>query len=251
MIDFHSHILPAIDDGANDVNVALEMLSKSYNDGVDTVVSTSHCYITEGCGDIDKFLKHRTSAYNILKTAIARDGRDSPEILLAAEVHVSAGMSRCENLPLLRIPDTDYILLEMPYENWTDAVFEEIYHVIRMGMRPIIAHLDRYPNKEAQIRELLSLDVLCQINAGAFLNKDSRKMILRFLKSDAAHVIGSDMHNMTSRSPNLAEAYSVIEDKFGSAYADFFESNSKCILHNGIPQATNLPKIGFFKKMFL
>ena len=249
MIDFHSHILPAADDGAKDTITALDMLAKSYADGVKTVVSTSHCYIENGSDSIDNFLSKRERTYRKLMKAINAEKREFPNIVLASEVHIGIGMSKCKNLSRLRIQDTDYILLEMPYDTWNDAVYEEIYHVICQGFKPIIAHLDRYPDK--QFKDLLSLDVLCQINASAFLDKQSRKMVLNLLKSDAAHVIGSDMHNMTTRRPNLADAYAAINEKFGRAYSAFFQSNAECILRNGIPNAPNLPKLGIIKKILL
>lgn len=249
MIDFHAHILPAIDDGARNTEVALDMLSKSYIDGVDTVVSTSHCYINHGNASIDRFLQKRTTAYSSLLNA-AKSG-NIPRIILASEVRIKKGMSKCKNFAELRIQNTDYILLEMPYDRWTDDVFEEIYHVIRLGLRPIIAHLDRYPDKKKQIDELLSLDVLCQINAGAFLDKNSRKTVMHLLERDGAHIIGSDMHNTTSRPPNLAEAYTVLNEKFGKKYYDFFQTNSECILNNGTLGMPQLPKLGLIKKMFL
>lgn len=249
MIDFHAHILPATDDGAKDTKTALEMLEKSYNDGIGTVVSTSHCDIRHGSDSISDFLHIRECSYRRLTKAVNADKREFPKIVLASEVHISPGMSKCKNLPSLCIQDTDYILLEMPYDKWNDAVYEEIYHIICMGLKPIIAHLDRY--SERQFKDLLSLDVLCQINASAFFDKQSRKMILDLLQNDAAHVIGSDMHNMDTRRPNLAEAFSVIKKKFGSSYSDFFQKNAECILHNGIPRIPHLPELGLIKRMML
>ena len=42
MIDFHSHIIPAIDDGARELKEALEMLEEASSAGFDGVISTSH-----------------------------------------------------------------------------------------------------------------------------------------------------------------------------------------------------------------
>ena len=42
MIDFHSHIIPAIDDGARELKESLEMLEEASSAGFDGVISTSH-----------------------------------------------------------------------------------------------------------------------------------------------------------------------------------------------------------------
>ena len=44
MIDFHSHILPGVDDGPQNMEDSLSMLRSSFLQGVDLVVSTSHFY---------------------------------------------------------------------------------------------------------------------------------------------------------------------------------------------------------------
>ena len=55
MIDFHTHILPGMDDGASDAAESLAMLRTSYQQGVDTLFATSHFYADEE--DPASFLK--------------------------------------------------------------------------------------------------------------------------------------------------------------------------------------------------
>ena len=47
MIDFHSHILPCMDDGADSIETSLAMLRESKRQGVDLICSTSHFYADE------------------------------------------------------------------------------------------------------------------------------------------------------------------------------------------------------------
>lgn len=250
MIDFHSHIIPAIDDGASNKKIALEMLRISAASGVKTVIATPHCY--PGSNDaVNQFLEKRDFAYNILESAICAEGGNLPHIIRAAEVHLSKNVSKTESIKNLCIEDTNYILIEMPYEKWTDEVFEEIYQITRQGLRPILAHLDRYISQEKLFPDLFSLNVLCQINASAFSNKKMRKKMLNLFSADALHVIGSDMHNLTSRPPNLAEAYEIINTKYGWEYVDFLKHNSERIIKNQIALPTRLPKLNLIKKIKL
>lgn len=250
MIDFHSHILPDIDDGAQNIETSIEMLRLSMLSGVDTVIATSHCYpATQEAAE--EFPKKRDASFRRLNSAISASGIVLPNIIPGAEVHLSKGISKLKNLDQLCISGTNYILLELPYEKWTDEIYEEIYHITRQGLRPILAHLDRYISQEKSFSELLSLNVLCQINASAFFDKILRRKMPALFSNDAIHVIGSDMHNLTNRPPNLAEAYDIIENKFGWEYVDFLKQNSIRITRNEEALPTRLPKLSFFKKIQL
>ena len=138
MIDFHSHFLPNTDDGAKDLEMSLEMLRFSKKSGVNTVVSTSHCYAFEGNESIKRFLKRRKNAYTEVLSAIDGKEEDYPRIVMGCEVHLVKNLSTFSELPKLCIQNTDYILLEMPFSVWQDEHFEEIYRITNLGLKPII-----------------------------------------------------------------------------------------------------------------
>lgn len=251
MIDFHSHFLPETDDGAKSLAESLEMLSFSKKSGVDTVVSTSHCYAVNGDQSIKDFLEKRKNAYTEVVNAIGGNTQNYPKIVLGCEVHLVPNLSTFSFLPQLCIENTDYILLEMPFSKWEDAHFEEIYHITNLGLKPIIAHIDRYFDIEDKFPDLFSLNLLYQANAESFIAKGSRKKLADLFQKDALHILGSDMHNMTSRPPNFADAYAVIGKKFGKDYIDYLETASKKILENGFVPAPKFEKLGFFKQITL
>ena len=99
-IDFHSHIMPAFDDGAKDAKMSIAMLQKSMDQGVETVVSTSHCYPMSG-RDITEFTDKRQTAYNVLMEAVKADNAEIPKLVPAAEVHLSC-VTDCVMRPLLQ-----------------------------------------------------------------------------------------------------------------------------------------------------
>ena len=83
---------------------------------------------------------------------------------------------------------------------------------------PIVAHIDRYisPFRTKGIPEALAkLPVLVQASGSFFTNKSTKNLALKLLRDDKIHLLGSDCHNLSSRPPNLREALSVIENKFG------------------------------------
>ncbi len=251
MIDFHAHILPGVDDGAADVTTALLMLKNAYKDGITTVISTSHIYIEEET-DIDKFLYRRNSSYELLCDAIKKDGGKFPEIRLGAEVYVKDYISRYDSIARLAIGGTDYILLEMPmHGKWTQGHFEAIYNLTTLGLKPIMAHIDRYLNHKDEFSDLDSLGAVFQVNADAFLHKSMRKSLLNLYYNGYIHILGSDMHNLTSRKNHLSEAYDLISDKFGNEFYDYSLKNSELVLDNKAVLKQNLPKLGFFNRLKL
>lgn len=251
MIDFHSHILPGIDDGAQDVKTSLQMLKICSATGmIDTIVATPHCHPVSQ-DKIYSFLDRREKAAEQLCSAISSSGEKYPEIVLASEIRIYNGFSKYKDLDKLTIGDTNYILLEMPYEKWKDDTFEEIYQITRRGFKPIMAHLDRFLDQEHLFSELYSLDLLYQINSCAFLDRNTRKMMARLFEKNAVHVIGSDTHNLSDRKPDAAAAYEVIGRKFGKEYVEFLEENGRYILENQEVANRSLPKLSPLKKLML
>ena len=250
MIDFHTHILPGLDDGAQDVEESLALLRICAETGIDTVVATPHCHLASQ-DEIPYFLECREESYNRLKDAISASGEKFPEIVLGAEVRIYNGFSQFENLDKLKIAGTDYILLEMPYEPWKYDIFDEIYYVTQIGFKPIMAHLDRFLDQKYLFNELYAMDLLYQINSCAFLDKPTRKMMLDLFKNQAIHIIGSDTHNLTDRKPDVAEAFEVIGKKFGQKYVSFLDKNSRRILENKPISHNYPPKINLLRKIML
>ena len=69
MIDYHSHILPQMDDGSQSMEESLEMLHQSFCQGVDVMVSTCHFYADEE--DPKHFVDRRNQAFFRLRDAMA------------------------------------------------------------------------------------------------------------------------------------------------------------------------------------
>lgn len=72
IVDFHSHILPGIDDGAKDISMAREMLLAEEQSGVEAIVATPHFYLSEE--SVESFLEKRENAFNLIKPEADRLG---------------------------------------------------------------------------------------------------------------------------------------------------------------------------------
>jgi len=233
IIDFHSHILPGIDDGADSLETSLKMLSVSKSLGVETIVSTSHYYNFRE--SIESFITRRDdAAYKLLKH-INEHNLDLPEIVLGAEVRLFPDISRDENLSKLCIDGTKNILIEMPYSTWSAWMYNEIYAIITRGYTPIMAHIERYlgPVSEKEIAEkLLSMDVLVQCNADSFSDWKTKRFIKKLIKQGRLTVIGSDCHNLESRISHIDDAAGFIIKKYGEEYINVIMKNAKYLIKN-------------------
>lgn len=216
IVDFHSHILPGIDDGSENLEESLELLQLSARQGVQHMVATPHFYPRHDTPE--RFLRRREKAENTLRYELQYHPV-LPEITVGAEVYFFSGISDFELINALTIGQKRCILIEMPDSPWGESHYRELEGIyVKHGITPIIAHVDRYirPFRTHGIPERLEeLPVMVQANASFFLDSSTRRMALRMLKQDRIHLLGSDCHNLTSRRPNLKAAVEVIEKHLG------------------------------------
>ena len=218
IIDFHSHILPGIDDGSRDLDTSMAMLEQIRAQQTDILIATPHFYATQD--RIDTFLQHRQQAYDAFCKAIAGRGwTDYPQILTGSEVAFFNGISRSEEICRLTIEGTDLLLLEMPFALWNEHIIEEVSNLIQdRHLRILIAHLDRFirmPGNKKYIRQLLELPVYVQFNAECLTDWRHRHIFLKMLEEGTAHVLGSDCHGAHHRVPNLKAGRDMIQKKKG------------------------------------
>ena len=217
MIDFHTHVLPGLDDGAHDVDTAKTMLQMQLDQGVDTVLLTSHYYGKKHSPS--QFLEKRKEAFERLAPHIPQ----GVSVRLGAEVHFTGiNTPDYEELCHLAIEGTDYMLVELPFTTkWTNDLMERLSDfVYETGCTPIIAHVERYQEvlkNPAIVSELVNMGCLIQVNARAFSEKSEKNFAFALLKHGLVHCIGSDAHDAEHRLPDVASAKTAMEK---AGYAD-------------------------------
>ena len=216
IVDFHSHVLPGIDDGSASVKESIAMLKMEEKQGIRHVVATPHFYAQHD--NPARFLARRREAEQRLREEMSRHS-GLPQLSVGAEVYFFHGISNSDVLSELTIDSKRCILLEMPLSPWTDRMYRELEEIPRkQGLTPVIAHVDRYigPFHTFGIPERLEeLPVLVQANASFFLRRSTRGMALRMLRRNQIQLLGSDCHNVDTRAPNLGGAVEVIERHLG------------------------------------
>lgn len=219
IIDFHSHVLPGIDDGSRNVETSIQMLSDCRANGVEVMVATPHFYAD--CDRVEDFLQKREASCAKLMDACTAE---IPLLLLGAEVAFFEGMSRADKISELTIENSDIMLLEMPFRRWRESDIVEVEKLIReRNFQIVIAHLERYlkiQEDARQLESLLELPVMIQINAEALLDWKKRRAALKLFRNGQAQLLGSDCHGLHRRPPNLWEGRAVLEKKLGTAFLD-------------------------------
>ena len=230
--DFHSHILPGIDDGSDNVETSKLIISKEITDNVDTILATPHYYCEEQ--SIDKFITKRNAAYQQLM-ASSNNIPSMPKIVLASEVYYTHYLNNVSNLKSLCIEGTDYLLLELPYKEITSSTIDGILDLAdNNNVSLVIAHVERYLKYTSykSLLPLLNSGVLGQINCGSVVNKATRKNVFKLIKDGYVHVIGTDVHNTTSRPACMKEALDILNKKFSPSFTESLMRNSQMILNN-------------------
>ena len=243
MIDFHTHVLPGIDDGSRNVEMTISMIAEELAQGVEEVIATPHFYANHS--SIDHFLEKRHRAMKKMTEALAfSDIQKPPYIRTGAEVYYFPGMGRAERLPQLCIEGTRTILIEMPFEQWKSDILRDLRDVLeRQKLTVVLAHIERYPEFQRDDRvwdEVMHLPVIPQINTGSFLKKKSglfsrdkkRKFCMQYLGRHPEVILGSDCHNLTSRRPNLADGRAEIKKELGAEVLERVDKITRKVLDN-------------------
>ncbi len=216
-IDFHSHVLPAIDDGSASLAESLGLLRLQAQQGITHTVATPHFYPRHH--QFASFLSRRQEAVELLQAAMARED-GLPELIMGAEVRYFPGIGNCEQLNQLTIGGRSVILIEMPHGEWTSRMYQDLADISeKQELTPVIAHVDRYLTmfSEGGIpQKLMDAGCLIQANASFFLSAAMRPLAMRLLRREQIHLLGSDCHDLQQRPPRLGQARQKIQAKLGS-----------------------------------
>lgn len=224
----HSHIIPAIDDGAQNIETSLAMIKRLQEQGAKKIVLTPHYY--SDTISLDDFVKRRDEAYKALLEALPEG---SPELIPAAEVYISQYLFNNDNIDALCIGNSNYILIEHPFSSeFNSSDYDRLMNLYcDYGVKPILAHIERYralmedPDK---IMDFIDMGCLIQVNIGSFANapRGIRKKLIKYMNNGLIHFIGSDCHNLDSRAPDYEDGVNAIIKKCGVEAIEVLMSNA-------------------------
>lgn len=257
MIDIHSHILPAVDDGAVDLDMALDMASLYVENGFKQVICTPHFM-----EDLDNFLpEENQKILNKLNEEISKAGLDL-NLYLGNEVYIS--LSLLEDLhkgKFSTLNNSKYILIELPMFNIPLYTEDILYELQVRDYIPIIAHPERNSKiiKDPNILYNFVKDgALAQLNLPSLKGtygdeiKDTTKVLLQH---KLFHFVGTDAHSNGRLSPKVASVLKNLKDLVDEDYFhQLTKLNAKLLLENKDIIKSEPRKIekkqGFFRRLF-
>lgn len=206
MIDLHCHMLPGIDDGAANLETSLAMARIAVADGIATVACTPHIYpgmyenngpgIRQAVAALQAELDQAGIALKLTFGADAHLVPDMPAKLRSGEVPTLAG--------------SRYFLLEPPHHVAPPRFEEFVFALIAAGYVPVITHPERLTWIEDHYPIFCALGeqgAWMQVTAGSLtghFGPDARYWGERMLDEGRVHILATDAHGITRRSPVLA-----------------------------------------------
>ena len=221
-IDLHSHILPALDDGARDMKRTREMLQIAYEEGIREIIATPHFFASRKSASVEQ-----------IKETIARlqeemeDWGFSIKLYPGNEIYYRSEVAELlENGEITTLADSRYVLVE--YDPMTEYSYlrDGILKLDSFGYIPILAHTERYEclfDKKERLQRVRDHGGLIQVNASSFQGGVFDEMAKRakyIMKNGLLDFVGTDAHSTGKRSPRIKETASYIYKKLGKKEAD-------------------------------
>lgn len=224
MIDIHAHILPGIDDGADDIYDALEMAKIAVESGVKAIVATPHCNIP---GMFDNYFGE--DYIRLFQSVVSSLKENKIPIVLYPGMEAFGTYDLPDLIvegKIMPLNQSRYILLEFSFDEEPEFASNLLQRVRAVGARPVIAHAERYrfvQDHPQLVYQWRKQGYVIQVNKGSFLGKFGKSAQItahRMLKHNLVSVVSSDAHGPFRRTPYLLDAYEELCKQYSQKYID-------------------------------
>ena len=216
-IDIHCHVLPMVDDGAESMEMALDMLRIAADEG------------------IAKRTELLQKKADVLKIPV--------KLFPGNEIFYRHGLAELlEQGKIRTLADSHYVLIEfLPGEDYA-YIRDAIGRVASFGYWPVVAHVERYVNviRDMEKAERLKEDAGCyfQVNASSVVGDQgfaAKNVVKKLLKAGLVDFVGTDAHSDGSRAPRLRKCAGYLEKKYGEIMTrKLMRENAEAILEDRV-----------------
>lgn len=224
IVDIHAHILPRLDDGAENMDMALSMVEIAVESGVGTIVATPHC------NQRGSFENYASAAITESLERLRRKASDEGlpiEILSGMEVYGTSDVCRLlSEKKLLTINDSRYLLIEFGFHSDVSHMSRILYNVMDTGLVPVVAHPERYvaiQNNLGAAADWYDDGIVLQINKGSFFGRFGRDAYYAAHELTAngfAGCVASDAHRNDMRTTDMTNISSYLGSVFSEEMSD-------------------------------
>jgi protein-tyrosine phosphatase len=230
MVDIHSHILPALDDGAQDFATSLAMLQMAVNSGTTDIVATPHAspaYRFDAAAVDGRIAELQQTVGSGVRIHRGCDFHLTPENIADA----------CAHPDRYSIDGNGFLLVEFS-DSFIPKTIDQIFNgFFQAGLTPVITHPERnrlLQKKPALIRSWRESGALVQITALSLLGgfgRTAKASADELLKRKLVDFVASDAHDCKHRTPVLREAWDYLEHNWGKENAQaLLEDNPRACL---------------------
>lgn len=237
MYDLHCHICFGTDDGAENLETAVEMVAVAAENGTAGIAATPHCNVPGAYRNAWGAELH--NKIKLLRAAL-REREIGVMIYTGQEIFCTEDApALLTDGKLITLNGSRYPLVEFHFYEDADAVCRKLQMLTALGYTPVVAHPERYAfiaEDPAAALRIKRLGCLLQLNKGSLTGRfgaAAYEASHRLLAGRLADVIASDAHSPYVRTPNLRHAHELVCEEYSYDYADLlFEENPRRILDN-------------------
>ena len=236
--DIHCHVLPMVDDGAETMEMALDMLRIAAEEGIRKMILTPHQKADRKCVTPEGIIRRMV----LLQEEADKKGIPV-KLFPGNEIFYRHGLAELlEQGKIRTLADSHYVLIEfLPGEDYA-YIRDAIGRVASFGYWPVVAHVERYVNviKDMEKAERLKEDAGCyfQVNASSVVGDQgfaAKNVVKKLLKAGLVDFVGSDAHSDGSRAPRLRKCAGYLEKKYGETMAGkLMRKNAEAILEDRV-----------------
>ena len=224
IIDLHTHVLPGVDDGADSMATALEMLKNAEASHVIAVAATPHCnspHMPRQNFYDDEYL----TRLRLLRTEAEKAGL-GVKILTGMELRAQDNLNLIlEQGWALGINGSRYLLTEFRPDVSLSECREKLRTILDHNFVPVVAHPERYGavwHDPSAVHEWLDMGCHAQLTGGSILGKFGRdcwQAADYLIKNDLVAIVASDAHGLRYRTNNLISVYDHLSIHYSPRYA--------------------------------
>lgn len=230
MVDLHTHVLPSVDDGSDSITTSVAMIKMAEECGVTTIVTTPHSNM-EGIYE-NYYSESYEQNLNQLRQAL-KEENIHVKLIPGMEIFASEEvLYLLQQGKLITINHSRYPLIEFSFREDYLLIDYMINEMIESGMRPMIAHPERYPYVQRNpdiISRWVERGCFMQMNKGSILGgfgQRARMVSHYLLDQNLVACIASDAHGIYHRTTYLKEVHEYITKRYSHDYANLLLSEN-------------------------
>jgi len=224
MIDIHCHILPGVDDGAKDMDMAVAMARIAVEDGIRTIVATPHLgNYWKSYPDIVRSKAALLQA-ELDRLSIPLRIRCGNELVLEDAAFVEATLANEQCCFLGDNPA--FLLVEEPWEGFRPDTWDILDSLRARGVTAVLAHPERhvfFRERPQLLDRMIETGVVwTQVSVASLLGDngpDAKAFAERLVERGQVHTLATDAHSVTRR-PVMAVGFDIVARLSGAAAAD-------------------------------